>query len=290
MPVHLVEGGYRWGKHGHVYPTRAGAERQARAIYASGWREDASRKALARALRASPRAEANYVMAISNVFRNVHGAVLKLVKSEGYDTGLRLDAAGDPPDVRHVGLGARLLALIVAWAKPRIELAFDAAANDVVFKVQEGLTLVGIDPRNTVAGIDGYIAVARRENVELIRNATEDFLTEVRGVLETNEGATPRFVAAELQKVVNVSKARARLIATDQILKLSAKIAEHRMRSAGINSYTWDTSQDERVRPMHRVLQGQTFNWNDPPVTNPEGDTNHPGGDYRCRCVAIPVV
>jgi len=40
MPVVKVKGGFRWGKHGHVYPTRAGAERQARAAYAHGYRGD----------------------------------------------------------------------------------------------------------------------------------------------------------------------------------------------------------------------------------------------------------
>ena len=39
MPVHKVSGGWKWGRSGKVYETRAGAERQARAIYASGWRE-----------------------------------------------------------------------------------------------------------------------------------------------------------------------------------------------------------------------------------------------------------
>ena len=39
MPVHRVPGGYQWGKTGKVYPTKAQAEAQARAIYASGYRE-----------------------------------------------------------------------------------------------------------------------------------------------------------------------------------------------------------------------------------------------------------
>lgn len=38
MPVHKVKGGFKWGKTGNVYKTRAGAERQARAIYASGYK------------------------------------------------------------------------------------------------------------------------------------------------------------------------------------------------------------------------------------------------------------
>ena len=38
MPVHKVKGGYKWGKSGKVYKTKAEAERQARAIYASGYK------------------------------------------------------------------------------------------------------------------------------------------------------------------------------------------------------------------------------------------------------------
>lgn len=40
MPIKKVKGGgYKWGKSGKTYPTRAGAVRQARAIYASGYKK-----------------------------------------------------------------------------------------------------------------------------------------------------------------------------------------------------------------------------------------------------------
>jgi hypothetical protein len=39
MPIHKVKGGYKWGKSGKVYRTRKDAARQARAIYASGYRK-----------------------------------------------------------------------------------------------------------------------------------------------------------------------------------------------------------------------------------------------------------
>jgi hypothetical protein len=38
MPVRKVNGGYQWGTHGKVYPTRAQAERQGRAAYANGYK------------------------------------------------------------------------------------------------------------------------------------------------------------------------------------------------------------------------------------------------------------
>ena len=37
MPVHKVPGGYQWGKTGKVYKTKAAAEKQGKAIYASGY-------------------------------------------------------------------------------------------------------------------------------------------------------------------------------------------------------------------------------------------------------------
>lgn len=41
MPIERVDGGFRWGGRGHVYPTREGAERQAAAAHAHGFTGDA---------------------------------------------------------------------------------------------------------------------------------------------------------------------------------------------------------------------------------------------------------
>lgn len=40
MPTHKVKGGYQWGKHGKVYTTKKQADKQGKAIYASGWKEN----------------------------------------------------------------------------------------------------------------------------------------------------------------------------------------------------------------------------------------------------------
>jgi len=39
MPVRRVRGGYRWGTSGRIYKTRRQAEKQGRAIRASGYRK-----------------------------------------------------------------------------------------------------------------------------------------------------------------------------------------------------------------------------------------------------------
>lgn len=79
--------------------------------------------------------------------------------------------------------------------------------------------------------------------------------------------------------------ARADFIARDQISKLNGQLTELRQTEAGVDSYIWRTSLDERVRDTHRRKEGQVFRWDDPPR-----DTGHPGEDYNCRCTAEPYL
>jgi hypothetical protein len=39
MPIRKVKGGYKFGRRGKTYKTKKGAARQARAIYASGYKK-----------------------------------------------------------------------------------------------------------------------------------------------------------------------------------------------------------------------------------------------------------
>lgn len=54
--------------------------------------------------------------------------------------------------------------------------------------------------------------------------------------------------------------------------------------------YIWKTQDDDKVRRSHAWLNNKKFLWSNPPITNKEGTRNHPGGDYNCRCIAIPVI
>ena len=39
MPIKKTKSGYKWGKSGKTYPTKAGAVKQMKAIYASGYKK-----------------------------------------------------------------------------------------------------------------------------------------------------------------------------------------------------------------------------------------------------------
>lgn len=86
------------------------------------------------------------------------------------------------------------------------------------------------------------------------------------------------------EPVMLTTKKHAKLVAHDQINKLNADLNQTRQRAAGITKYTWTTQGDDRVRPSHRALNGQVFDWQNPP---PEGP---PGTPINCRCFAVPVV
>lgn len=96
------------------------------------------------------------------------------------------------------------------------------------------------------------------------------------------EGSTD--LAATLQRRLKVARSRADLIATNEIGTLNSRISQTRMEEAGVERYEWSTSDDEKVRPSHRALDGTIRRWDDPHPT--EG---HPGEAIRCRCVALPV-
>ncbi len=131
--------------------------------------------------------------------------------------------------------------------------------------------------------MDGW----RKDTVARITNMHAEQLDKVDKVLREGFGRHVESMAKDIQRqLVDVSASRAELIARDQILTLNAKITRHRQKAAGIDSYEWTTSGDERVREEHDALDGQTFSWDG------EGDPEegHPGEAVNCRCTAFPVL
>lgn len=140
-----------------------------------------------------------------------------------------------------------------------------------------------------------------RNNTELIR-LPERAREEVRKVIEgpLRDGIRVEEVRKRLEERLGIVRSRAELIARDQTLKLYGQIQEQRQTAAGIEEYTWSTSEDERVRgnpdglyphsrSNHFVLDGTTQRWDSPPVVDATtGRTAHPGLDFQCRCSAVP--
>ena len=151
-----------------------------------------------------------------------------------------------------------------------------------------------------------------REQVTLITKASQDMRDAVaRRVREgIKNGELGRDITRKIaMDLPRISYNRAKIIARDQTAKLNGDLTQGRMTDAGLETYIWDTAQDERVRgnpggkyadavPSHWVMQGLVCRWDNPAVCRnehgewvsrpPEAPTTHPGMAIMCRCVARP--
>ena len=104
------------------------------------------------------------------------------------------------------------------------------------------------------------------------------------------DGLRVEEIMKQLHQQTTANKAKAALLARDQVLKFHGNLNHLRQVGVGIEEYDWDDSDDERVRKRHRALDETRQKWSSPPIVDLRtGRRNHPGGDYQCRCQALPV-
>lgn len=162
------------------------------------------------------------------------------------------------------------------------------------------------------AWTQGVVDEWARTQVTLITKASNDMRDAVarrvrKGVAEGQNN--DEIKALIMRDLPGISTRRAAIIARDQTAKLNADLSQGRMEQAGIETYIWSTSMDERVRglpggkyanavPSHYLMEGLICRWDDPTkyrnasgewVARPMGaPLLHPGQDIMCRCVALP--
>jgi SPP1 gp7 family putative phage head morphogenesis protein len=134
-----------------------------------------------------------------------------------------------------------------------------------------------------------YVQMAVARNTSLIKNFGDDLLKRIEQTVYDNSiaGNTVATLRAKLKEQFGISDRRAKLIAQDQTAKFNSDLNKVRQTQAGVTSYQWMTSHDERVRERHRRLDGKEYKWGEP--TGAE-DGLPPGQPIRCRCVARGVV
>ena len=78
-------------------------------------------------------------------------------------------------------------------------------------------------------------------------------------------------------------------------MRLNALMTQDAHKQLGIRRYRWRDRDDNKVRSMHsdlnaRSLDGETFEYDNPPVAEENGDRYNPGEKNGCRCFAQPVI
>jgi SPP1 gp7 family putative phage head morphogenesis protein len=158
--------------------------------------------------------------------------------------------------------------------------AFQRAQLARQVKAALGIDIVTTDHRVPTM-IEHFIG----ENVSLIKSLGERSLGDVEKIVTRafTTGARAEDVAGDIADRYGISERHARLIARDQIGSLNGQIAAARQQEIGVTSFVWRDAGDERVRPEHEALNGETFSYDDPP------DEGLPGEPVCCRCYAEPV-
>ena len=131
-------------------------------------------------------------------------------------------------------------------------------------------------------GVDRIVTLSRSETVGLERVVAE----------WVRRGERVEDLTIELQRRLSIGARHARLIARDQVGKLTSHIQNDTLKSAGVEYYIWRTVKDQRVRDEHERLEGMRFAVNGPgaPGAGVRGEHSHPGQAIQCRCYRQPVI
>lgn len=176
-------------------------------------------------------------------------------------------------------------------------------------------SVLGVRPEMAEPWLEPLIGDFARKNARLITRVSEDFAERVesRVANRVQEGVRAEELQREIERdflgageEAAVAKRRAKLIARDQIGKLSGDITRIRQTELGVERYVWRTSRDERVRGYekpdtwpgsHVAREGEVFEWGRPieeqldekGLVSADID-GPPGTPINCRCYAEPVL
>jgi len=122
-----------------------------------------------------------------------------------------------------------------------------------------------------------------KTNLNLIKNVRHEVIPKLKSQVTNafQNGIRASELQEQIQKITGYTEYRAKLIARDQIGKLYGQMNRQCSTDLGLESYIWRTSGDERVRPRHRQLDGETRRWDEGII---------PGEEIRCRCNGESVV
>jgi SPP1 gp7 family putative phage head morphogenesis protein len=222
-----------------------------------------------------------YYAALHRVLERARAAVAPIVQRAL--AGLRLDSINDDVDV-----AAEVFFRQVLDPHQLEGLLGDVAARtDEVQKAQLGAQLaagLGVNPLASEVGLEKRAAEFTSENVALIKSLPARYFDEVEKILTRGiaDGARAEQIAEELSNRFAISDRQAALIARDQVGKYFGALNATRQQALGISGFFWRTSNDDRVRDEHQLLEGERFSWDAPPS---EGI---PGQAINCRCTADP--
>jgi SPP1 gp7 family putative phage head morphogenesis protein len=229
------------------------------------------------------------VRMLNEIARHVREEMLPEIERER--ALLTTDAAGDRIEGLFGGL-RRLVERLYGAAEQMTRRIFQAEA--VRHTDQFAATVrnaIGIDIAAVLRaspGLEERVSLAALRNAQNIKGLADDTTKRVAEAITRNlsQGGTAKTLRKEMQENFGIEQKRAVLIARNEVANINSQLNEFRQAEAGVEEYIWRTSQDERVREEHIVLEGTTHRWGKPGPDN----GMHPGEPINCRCTAQAII
>lgn len=208
-------------------------------------------------------------IAIADFSSRIHALLNKLI--------FTLDSAQVEKYVKAQNLSARYDKTV-----GRMDDAFKKTVESITIAPVLTATAKQLIAKEWATNLELYIVDWTKANILKLRQ-------QVLAHTFTGQRAEP--LARMIQKNYQVSRDKAKFLARQETSLLMSKMRESRYKDIGSTKYKWIGADDERERPDHKLLNNKIFSWDSPPVTNREtGARNHPGEDFGCRCVAVPII
>lgn len=197
--------------------------------------------------------------------------------------GIRLDA-GEGRRVR------MLLDMVRDRMGGEAKRVAERASGDIAYRVSiHGLAelarqtqaAIGMELTFRDAKLPEAIEHFVHENVALIKRLESNALADVEQLVlrAVADPDLARQLSTDLVARYAVHENHARLIASDQVTTLAAKLARQRHQEIGVTRFKWRTMRDSRVRPTHAHREGKIYSY-----TGEGKPPEFPGQAVRCRC------
>jgi SPP1 gp7 family putative phage head morphogenesis protein len=140
----------------------------------------------------------------------------------------------------------------------------------------------------TAGDVNDTVEASLNWNVSLIRDVGDETRKRIANIVFG--GFQQRKAAAEVSKeiseAIGMARSRARRIASDQTVKLGARLNQARQEQAGISSFKWRHSGKRHPRSWHLHRDGKVYPWENSGIAADD----MPGVPPFCGCTAQGVI
>lgn len=298
--------GYKWGEHGKCYKTKAAAEKQMGAIFASGYTGDASSRKK-RLVAPTPHAiELKPVHPNQGIAAQYRRKLKKLIAEMDNSImyWLRAKYRQNMPEIAQDASPANQLQTEMRRLSRRWQSKFNDGADDLarwfaqktkdysdgsLDRILRDAGFV-VDFKMTDSVQNAFTAMVN-ENVGLIKSIAEQHLGQIEGMVMRSvaSGRDLEYLTKELKKRHAITNRRAELIARDQNNKATAVITRQRQKDLGLTQAIWrHSTAGKHPRPSHVQANGEVYDIDKGMYL--DGVWTFPGTEVGCRCISVPVI